>query len=34
MQTLWNIYRLGVKELWSFWRDPIMLELIVFSFTF
>ena len=34
MQTLWNIYRLGVKELWSLWRDPIMLVLIVFSFTF
>ncbi|RKF18960.1 ABC transporter permease [Altericroceibacterium spongiae] len=29
-----NIYRLGVKELWSLWRDPIMLVLIVFTFTF
>jgi hypothetical protein len=29
-----NIYRLGVKELWSLWRDPIMLILIVFTFTF
>ena len=28
-----NIYRLGVKELWSLWRDPIMLVLIVFVFT-
>jgi ABC-2 type transport system permease protein len=28
-----NIYRLGVKELWSLWRDPIMLVLIFFSFT-
>lgn len=28
-----NIYRLGVKELWSLWRDPIMLVLIVFTFT-
>ncbi len=28
-----NIYRLGVKELWSLRRDPIMLVLIVFSFT-
>ncbi|WP_404477677.1 ABC transporter permease [Novosphingobium sp. BL-52-GroH] len=33
-QTLSNIYRLGVKELWSLWRDPIMLFLIVFTFTF
>ena len=29
-----NIYRLGVKELWSLWRDPIMLVLTVFTFTF
>ncbi|HKE95144.1 MAG TPA: ABC transporter permease [Povalibacter sp.] len=29
-----NIYRLGVKELWSLWRDPVMLVLIVFAFTF
>ncbi|WP_313441355.1 ABC transporter permease [Novosphingobium sp.] len=28
-----NIYRLGVKELWGLWRDPIMLVLIVFTFT-
>lgn len=28
-----NIYRLGVKELWSLWRDPVMLVLIVYSFT-
>ncbi|MEF7616651.1 ABC transporter permease [Aquincola sp. MAHUQ-54] len=28
-----NLYRLGVKELWSLWRDPTMLVLIVFSFT-
>jgi ABC-2 type transport system permease protein len=27
------IYRLGVKELWSLWRDPIMLVLILFTFT-
>ncbi|MCD9095377.1 ABC transporter permease [Luteimonas fraxinea] len=33
-RTLANIYRLGVKELWSLWRDPIMLALIVFTFTF
>lgn len=29
-----NIYRLGIKELWSLWRDPTMLFLIVFMFTF
>jgi ABC-2 type transport system permease protein len=28
-----NIYRLGVKELWSLWRDPMMLVLIVYTFT-
>ena len=32
-RKLSNIYRLGVKELWSLWRDPIMLVLIVFTFT-
>ena len=33
-RRLSNIYRLGVKELWSLWRDPVMLVLIVFVFTF
>ena len=28
-----NIYRLGIKELWSLLRDPIMLVLIVYAFT-
>ena len=28
-----NVFRLGVKELWSLVRDPIMLVLIVFFFT-
>lgn len=28
-----NIYRLGVKELWGLWRDPMMLLLVVFLFT-
>jgi len=27
-----NIYRLGVKELWSLWRDPMLLVLIVYVF--
>ncbi|WP_028007688.1 ABC transporter permease [Solimonas flava] len=29
-----NVYRLGVKELWSLWRDPMMLFLIVYTFSF
>ncbi len=28
-----NIYRLGIKELWSLWRDPAMLFLIVYTTT-
>lgn len=32
-QRLNNIYRLGIKELWCLARDPIMLALVVFSFT-
>lgn len=28
-----NIFRLGVKELWSLLRDPIMLALVVLAFT-
>src|SRR5690606_29808464 len=27
-----NIWRLGIKELWSLWRDPAMLVLIVYVF--
>jgi ABC-2 type transport system permease protein len=33
MRALSSIYRLGMKELWSLWRDPVMLVLIVFTFT-
>ncbi|MBN9426717.1 MAG: ABC transporter permease, partial [Burkholderiales bacterium] len=33
MRRLANIYRLGVKELWSLWRDPTMLVLILYTFT-
>jgi len=33
-RTLSNIFRLGVKELWSLWRDRAMMVLIVFAFTF
>jgi ABC-2 type transport system permease protein len=32
-RRLANIYRLGIKELWSLRRDPIMILLIVYSFT-
>ena len=32
-RTLANIYDLGVKELWSLWRDPMMLVLILYVFT-
>lgn len=33
MRRLANIYRLGIKELWSLARDPMMLILIAVSFT-
>jgi ABC-2 type transport system permease protein len=33
MPRITNIYRLGVKELWSLVRDPIMLVLIAYMFT-
>lgn len=32
-QSLARIYRLGCKELWSLWRDPVMLLLILYSFS-
>jgi ABC-2 type transport system permease protein len=33
MPRIAHIYRLGVKELWSLARDPIMLTLIAYCFT-
>ncbi|WPL18185.1 Inner membrane transport permease YhhJ [Thiorhodovibrio winogradskyi] len=33
MPHLANIYRLGIKELWSLARDPMMLVLIAYTFT-
>ena len=33
MPRIPNIYRLGIKELWSLVRDPVMLVLIAFAFT-
>lgn len=32
-RNIFNIWRLGVKELWSLWRNPMMLVLVVFLFT-
>jgi ABC-2 type transport system permease protein len=32
-RRLANTFRLGVKELWSLWRDPMMVALIVYVFT-
>ncbi len=34
MQRLANIYHLGVKELHSLYRDPVLLGLILWAFTF
>ena len=34
MRHLENIYFLGIKELWGLVRDPMLIFLIVFSFTF
>ena len=33
MPSLTNIYRLGVKELWSLAREPMLLVFIVYAFT-
>jgi ABC-2 type transport system permease protein len=33
MGSLANVYRLGVKELWSLARDPMMIVFIVYAFT-
>lgn len=33
MRKIQNIYQLGCKELWSLWRDPFMLILIIYTFT-
>lgn len=32
-EKIQNIYQLGCKELWSLWRDPVMLILIIYTFT-
>jgi len=33
IRKIQNIFQLGRKELWSLWRDPIMLILILYTFT-
>ncbi|RDC71095.1 ABC transporter permease [Rhodovulum sp. 12E13] len=33
MRGLRNIYRLGLKELWSLFRDPVLMGLVVYTFT-
>lgn len=34
MNSIKKIYRLGIKELWSIVREPMMLFLIIYCFTF
>ncbi len=34
MRNLKHIFQLGIKEMLSLWRDPILLFLIAYSFTF
>ena len=34
MENLRHIFRLGIKELLSLFRDPVLLFLIAYSFTF
>jgi ABC-2 type transport system permease protein len=34
MKHLYNIYRLGIKELRSLWYDKVMVVLIIYSFSF
>ena len=34
MRHLWHVFQLGLKEMVSLWRDPVLLFLIAYSFTF
>jgi ABC-2 type transport system permease protein len=34
MRGFWHIFHLGIKELISLWRDPVLLFLIAYTFTF
>jgi ABC-2 type transport system permease protein len=34
MKKFSNIFQLGIKELLSLWRDPVMVIFILYAFTF
>jgi ABC-2 type transport system permease protein len=34
MRIVWHTFQLGLKELVSLWRDPVLLFLIAYTFTF
>jgi len=34
LRNIWHIFQLGLKEIVSLWRDPVLLFLIAYSFTF
>ena len=34
MRSAGHIFHLGIKELLSLWRDPVLIFLIAYSFTF
>ena len=34
MRNLWHTFQLGIKELISLFRDPVLLFLIAYTFTF
>lgn len=34
MRSVGHIFHLGIKELLSLWRDPVLIFLIIYSFTF
>ena len=33
MRSLRNVFRLGLKELWSLFRDPVLMVLVAYTFT-
>ena len=33
MRSLRNIFRLGLKEVWSLLRDPVLMALVAYTFT-
>ncbi len=34
LRSLANTYRLGIKEMYSLWHDPVLVVLIIYSFTY